>query len=76
MTGTYSKGGDNGHGPVDPDWHNTHNFFFIDSLSYDGVLHIKVGLFGVDDEELRAIGIRTTASHAHNSTNIVLLGKN
>ena len=44
----------------------------VDSLAYNGVLHIKVRLFGVDDEELRAIGIWATVSHAHYSTSIVL----
>ena len=44
----------------------------VDSLAYNGVLHIKVRLLGVDDEELRSIGIWATIGHAHYSTSIVL----
>lgn len=45
----------------------------VDILAYDGVLHVQVRLFGVNDEELRSIRIRTAISHTHYTSSVVLV---
>ena len=38
----------------------------------DGVLHVEVGLFGVGDEELWAIGVKAIVGHRDDATSVVL----